>query len=280
MFTMNTPAARSHLETQMSSSADHPISALRSGFDDLAAHVRTLTPEQLTGPSGASEWTIAQVLSHLGSGAEIGQAGLEAALGHAGAPPADFNPSVWARWDEMSPADQAVGFLTANESFVAAYEAIDDATRNSTSIDIGFLPAPVDLAMHATFRLNEITLHSWDVRVAADPHATLAPEAVASLLQVLPYLMGWLGKPARVLEGRSLAVGVRTSSPDTDFGLDIAEKVALVERPADPDANLVLPTESWLRLATGRLGADVTPAEVTVTGPLTLAELREIFPGY
>lgn len=70
----------------------------------------------------------AQVLSHLGSGAEVGQAGLEASLGSAGAPRADFNRSVWARWDAISPGDQAAGFLTANESFVASDEAIDDAT--------------------------------------------------------------------------------------------------------------------------------------------------------
>lgn len=70
----------------MPSPADVPISALRSGCDDLAAHVRALTPDQLTGPSGASAWTVAQVLSHLGSGAEVGQAGLEASLGCAGAP--------------------------------------------------------------------------------------------------------------------------------------------------------------------------------------------------
>ena len=70
----------------MASPADVPISALRSGLDELAAHVRTLTPDQLTGPSGASEWTIAQVLSHLGSSAQIGQAALEASLGAADAP--------------------------------------------------------------------------------------------------------------------------------------------------------------------------------------------------
>lgn len=264
----------------MPSPADQPISALRSGFDDLAAHVRALTPDQLAGPSGASEWTVAQVLSHLGSGAEIGQAGLEAALGAADAPPADFNRSVWARWDAMSPDDQAAGFLTANESFVARYESVDDAKRGTVQIDMGFLPAPIDLAMHAAFRLNEFTLHSWDVRVASDPQATLAPEAVESLLRVLPYLMGWLGKPALVLDGRNLVVGVHTTAPDTDFGLDIADKVTLTDPPADPDVTLALPTESWLRLASGRLGATVTPAGVAVTGPLTLDSLRTIFPGY
>ena len=264
----------------MPSPADVPISALRSGSDDLAAHVRALTPDQLTGPSGASDWTIAQVLSHLGSGAEVGRAALEAALGSAGAPAADFNRSVWARWDAMSPQDQAAGFLTANESFVAYYEAIDDVTRSTASVGMRRLPEPVDLATHASFRLNELTLHSWDVRVAADQQATLAPEAVEPLLGVLPYLMGWLGKPALGQARGTLVVGVHTTAPDTEFGLSVTDTVTLVDPPTEPDATLVLPTESWLRLASGRLGAAVTPAGVTVTGRLDLDTLRAMFPGF
>ncbi len=270
----------------MTSPADAPIAALRSGSDYLAAHVGDLTPEQLTGPSGASEWTIAQVLSHLGSGAEIGLAGLETALGARDALPADCNRSVWARWDAMSPDEQAAGFLTADESFVAAYEALDDTTRNSTMIDMGFLPEP---ATHASFRLNEFTLHSWDVRVVSDPGVTLAPDAVAPMLKVVPFLIGWLGKPGSVLDGRAVTVAVHTTSPDTDFGLDITDKVALIGVPAapevdgdgwEPDASLRLPAESWLRLATGRLDVRHTPADVTVAGALTLDDLRDLFPGY
>ena len=142
------------------------------------------------------------------------------------------------------------------------------------------LPEPVDLATHASFRLNELTLHSWDVRVAADQRATLAPEAVEPLLGVLPYLMGWLGKPSSALSGGNLVVGVHTSAPDTDFGLEITDTVTLIDPPTEPDATLVLPTESWLRLASGRLGAAVTPAGVTVTGPLDLDTLRAVFPGF
>ncbi|MFD0592596.1 maleylpyruvate isomerase N-terminal domain-containing protein [Catellatospora coxensis] len=64
----------------MTSSADAVIAALRSGHDTLAAHVRDLPAADLTGPSGASEWDVSQVLSHLGSGAEIHLATVEAAL--------------------------------------------------------------------------------------------------------------------------------------------------------------------------------------------------------
>jgi hypothetical protein len=97
---------------------------------------------------------------------------------------------------------------------------------------------------------------------------------------VVPYLMAWLAKPSLVLDGRSLVVAVHTTAPERDFGLDITDTVTMVDTPADPDATLVLPTESWLRLASGRLGAAVTPDGVTVTGPLTLDDLRRLFPGF
>ena len=55
----------------MSDSLDRAIVALRTHHDRLAEVIAGLTPEQLKAPSAASEWSLAQVLSHLGSGAEI-----------------------------------------------------------------------------------------------------------------------------------------------------------------------------------------------------------------
>ena len=264
----------------MTSTADQPISALRSGHDELAPYVRALQPTELTGPSGAQDWTVAQVLSHLGSGAEISLAALAASIGRLPAPAPDFNQRVWARWNAMTPQEQADGFLTANEALVQRYQAVDDHARNNTRIDLGFLPAPVDMATAAAVRLNEFTLHSWDVRIAADPHATLAAEAVEPLLGVLPLFIGWLGTPESALDGRAVTVAVHTTSPDTDLGLDIADRVTLIGVPDEPDASLSLPAESWLRLVTGRLGADVTPADVSVAGALTVDDLRKVFPGF
>ena len=83
---------------RMISLADATIAALRTNYDELATVVRTLSDAQLTLPSGASEWTVAQVVWHLGSGAEITLAGLRAATGEAPSPAADFNRSVWDRW--------------------------------------------------------------------------------------------------------------------------------------------------------------------------------------
>ena len=195
--------------------------------------------------------------------------------------PADgFNQSVWDRWNALTPQEQAHGFMTANEKLVRAYESLDDEVRNNGEIDLGFLPAPVDVATAASFRLNEFALHSWDVAVAGDPEATVAADAAEPTMNVIPFLIGWIGKPGDVLDGRQLTVAVHTSAPTRDFGLAITDSVAITDVPTDPDADLSLPAESWLRLATGRLSAEHTPAQVSVTGDINLPQLREIFPGF
>lgn len=80
---------------------------LRTGHDQLAT---------LTQPSAAAEWDISQVFSHLGSGAKIGLATLEAALAGTGNPGHDFSQSVWARWNAMAPSAHAENFLAPQRS--------------------------------------------------------------------------------------------------------------------------------------------------------------------
>jgi len=56
------------------------IATLRNSHERLAALVGAMSEEQLTGQSYDRDWTVAQVLSHLGSGAEIALLMLEATL--------------------------------------------------------------------------------------------------------------------------------------------------------------------------------------------------------
>lgn len=264
----------------MTEPADQVISALRTGHDRLAAFVRGLAPEDLTGPSGASEWDLSQVLSHLGSGAEIGLALLRGSLDGTGTPDGDFNKSVWARWDASSPAERAAGFLTADEALVAAYEALDAKTREELRIDFGFLPAPVDVATAARLRLSEFAFHAWDVRVASDPAARLDPEAVPLLLDIVPMFIGFSAR-AEAVKDRPARLALRLSAPDTVLGLDLGETVAVTEEPALPDGVLTAPTEWWLRLAFGRHAPEHTPATVELSGDsITLDDLRRVFPGF
>src|SRR3954454_14020019 len=55
----------------MTTDASTWIAALRGSHERLRDLVEPLTPEEVAGRAYPSEWSIAQVLSHLGSGAEI-----------------------------------------------------------------------------------------------------------------------------------------------------------------------------------------------------------------
>src|SRR3954452_13072901 len=113
----------------MTNLADQVIAALRSGHDDLSAYARELEDKDLRGPSGAGEWDVAHVLSHVGSGAEIGLGALERALSGGGRPPEGFNQSVWDRWNAMAPPEHRDESIEANRRLVERYESLDAKTR-------------------------------------------------------------------------------------------------------------------------------------------------------
>ena len=218
------------------------------------------------------------MLSHLGSGAEIGLAGLEASLAGDAAPGSDFNHGVWDRWNAMTPEDQAEDFVKSNEALVVAYEALDEQTRQDLKVKL-FLPEPVDVATAAGFRLNEFTLHSWDVEVAGRPAGRARRRCGGRPARRRAVHVRLARQAKDVLAGRSELVAVHTSSPARDFGLEITDKVALTDRPATAGSTLQIPTESWLRLVAGRLAPAHTPAGVSVTGAVTLRSAAADLPG-
>ncbi|MEV6284375.1 maleylpyruvate isomerase family mycothiol-dependent enzyme [Kribbella sp. NPDC051770] len=283
----------------MTSKAERAVGALRTGFDTLAELIGSLPPEDLVRPSAASEWKVADVLSHLGSGSVINLAALEGALDGSGLPPADFNTNTWDRWNAMSPAEQAENFLSAGRTLIERYEALTDEQLTDLRIDLGYMPEPVDVATAAGARLNEFALHSWDVRVALDPEATLAPEATEILLETIPRLLGWAAK-ADQYDGEAILT-VTTTEPARSYTLAITDSVQLTESPTTPatdgtttgpatdgattgpaaDGALTVPAEFLIRLVTGRNAERYTPASVTLTGDkVTLDDLRKVFPGF
>ena len=63
--------------------------------------------------------------------------------------------------------------------------------------------------------------------------------------------------------------------------LAIDESVRVVTGAAEGEtATFTGPLESLVRLLSGRLKPEYTPAGVDVTGNVTLDQLREVFPGY
>ncbi|MFF3373938.1 maleylpyruvate isomerase family mycothiol-dependent enzyme [Streptomyces sp. NPDC002680] len=264
----------------MTDRADLTIDALRSGHDYLTAVVHGLASADLSRPSGASGWDVSQVLSHLGSGAEISLAVLEGALSATGAPDETFNKSVWARWDDLSPAQRAEGFVTANEALVSRYEGLDAQTRKELKVDLGFLPMAADVATVAGIRLTEVAHHTWDVEVAFDHEAPLLSAVTGLLLDQAGPFLNFLGK-ADALDARPVHIAVRTTAPERTFGVEVGNAIALTDEPERPDAVLTAPAEWWLRLTTGRHAPEHTPSEVSLTGAsLTLDDLRRVFPGF
>lgn len=261
----------------MTTLADRTIAVLRATHDDLAALVAGLTDEQLAGPSGAAEWTVAQVLSHLGSGAEIGLATLETALAAGPAAGPGFNESVWDRWNAMSLREQATNFLDHDGRLVAAYENLT-SEQLTAQVDLGFLPEPLPLASFAGMRLSEAAQHSWDVRVAFDPSAAIPADVAAVLAEhlagALGFLVGFIGKAGALAE--PAVVDIEGSG----YGLVVTDTVVVVTEPADPTATFIGPLESAIRLVGGRLRPANTPERVKVTGAVTLDDLRRVFPGY
>jgi uncharacterized protein (TIGR03083 family) len=266
------------LVTNMTNLADRTINALRATYDDLAALVPALSLEQLTGPSGAAEWTVAQVLSHLGSGAEIGLASYAAAIDGAPEPGPDFNPAVWDRWNALSPQEQADGYLDADAKLVEKLESLTAEQRETLQIKLGFLPFPLPLAAIAGMRLNEVAQHAWDVHVALTPNATLPAESAEILAEQLSgglrFMPGFLGKHEALTTPAVVAIA------GTEFGFVIGDDVALSSSVSSPTATFVGPLEAAIRLIGGRLKTGFTAADIEVTGSVTLDDLRRVFPGF
>ena len=229
-------------------------------------------------PSGASEWTLAQVFSHIGSASEIGLAGLRAGLGDAGAAGDDFNRSVWDRWDAMGPREQVDQFLEHGEALVAGLEALNPQQRETLGVPVNFMPQPMPLELFVGMRLSELTEHGWDVRVGLDPRASLRDEDAELIAGHfsggLSFFLDFAGKADQLSE--PAAVDVKGSG----YGLVIDEKASLTTTPGEPTATFDGPLESAMRLLAGRLSPEHTPAGVTVTGNVTLDDLRRVFPGY
>jgi uncharacterized protein (TIGR03083 family) len=257
----------------MTSLASRTIAALRANHDTLAALVPTLTEDQLTSPSGASEWTIAQALSHLGSGAEISRKPVAAA---AGIPFDDEdNQSVWARWDGSTPAQQAAGFVEHDSRLLEVVEGLTAEQLESLQIDLGFLPAPVPVVVALGMRLNEVANHAWDVRVGVDPSATVDAGSAEVLVELfagpLSFLLGFSAKPDQVEQEVRLAI--------PGGGISITDAVTVAGEVAEPTATFDGAPEAVVRLLSGRLRPPYD-ADVSVTGNVTIDELRKVFPGY
>jgi uncharacterized protein (TIGR03083 family) len=247
------------------------LTALRRSQDRFADLVAGLDPARAEDQSYDTEWSIGQVASHLGSGAEIFQLFAAAGLGEGDAPGGEAFAPIWDRWNAKSAADQVRDAVGPNEELVARLEGLDEEQRAAFELD--FFGTTVDLAAFVGMRLGEHAVHSWDIAVALDPAATVAPDAVDLLVDRLGAIAARTGQ---AIDGGPEVV-IETTDPVRHVLVTTAQEVALSEAEALGEPDLRLPAEALLRLVYGRLDPDHTPADLA--GNEQVALLRGVFPG-
>jgi uncharacterized protein (TIGR03083 family) len=250
---------------------DNPLGALRTSVGHLHDLCGDLSDDELERQSYDSEWSIAQVLSHLGSGAVILRRRLED-IRAGSATPDEFAPSVWDDWNAKTPRAQADDALAADDSVLAALEDVSEAER----ADLVFAVGPLNLGFNefAGLRLNEHALHTWDIEVVFDDTARLPDDAAALVVDNLGLIARFTGRPG----GHDRTIAVRTTDPERDIALRLtADGVELTAGEHGQHPDLELAAEAFSRLVYGRLDPDHTPA-FSGDGAL-LDALRSVFPG-
>ena len=250
-----------------------PVAALRSSHDRLRALLEPLGPDDVRRPAYPTEWSIAQVASHLGSGAQIGELSFDAGLAGTGPVPRESYQAVWDEWNAKSPPAQARDAVDADARLVARVEGLDDETRRTARFPSW--SGEVDLDGFATARLMEHAVHTWDIAVALDPTATVAADAVPVVLTGIRGLIRYAAKP----DGRTGRVLISTevgdyllSYDESGAGLD-----AVTADDGTATATATMPAEALVRLVYGRLDEAHRPR--IQTAGVTLDELRTVFPG-
>jgi uncharacterized protein (TIGR03083 family) len=250
--------------------ADAHVEALRSSVDRLRRLASTMSEADLTRRAYPSEWSIADVLSHLGSGAVITKRRLDDVLAGRDTPD-DFAPSVWDTWNAKGPVAQRDDALAADADLLGGIDAVSEEERDSFTSAMG--PMTMDFEQFVAMRLNEHAVHTWDIEVAGDPAATIPQPGAGPVVDNLELIARFTAKST----GEATTVTIATTDPERAFAVSLApQSVTFGPAPAAAPADLTLPAEAFARLVYGRLDPEHTPPG---EHGAALDVLRSVFPG-
>lgn len=255
------------------------IAQLRSSHERLVRQLDALGEVGLAEPSACSEWSVGRVVAHLGSGAEIALMTLEAALaGSDQGAGQDAMQQVWQRYDAMDDAAAAARSISANEALLERLESLTPAQLDT--LVVPFFTGPTPLPTFGAFRLAEHAVHTWDVAVARDPAAELAPGSAQIILDAVVASM--IGRFASDPGPGGSMVDVHLRNAGRTLVLELGPTVGLrAPRPGEAaEACLDISTAAFVRLVYGRLDGDRAPDMVTASDPAMLDRLRRTFPGF
>jgi uncharacterized protein (TIGR03083 family) len=240
------------------------LEVLAASDNRLARLVGALAPEQIRQQAYPSEWTVADVLSHLGSGAVITRGRLDGDV--------DMQ-AVWDEWNAKNPDAQAADALEADAALLGRLAALTPDERDQLRFAMG--PMELDLTTFVGLRINEHVLHTWDIAVTFEHAATVPPDAAALAVEMLPMMASFAGKPT----GADRTLTVRTVEPTRHVHIALRpDGVALTFSDPVEQPDLEMPADALIRLVYGRFDPDHAPP---VQGSdADLDELRRAFPGF
>ncbi|HEV7958194.1 MAG TPA: maleylpyruvate isomerase family mycothiol-dependent enzyme [Acidimicrobiales bacterium] len=259
------------------------LAALDTTSRRTYALVEDLSPDQLALQSFDKEWNIGQVLSHLGSGAEIGTGLIERALaGETTGLDREMALPIWQRWDAMTPVEQREAWYESDALYrtaLASLMALDP--EKLEVLRIPFFAGPVTVSVFAGYRLSEQAVHGWDIAVTLDPASAILEPELSLLWERIDGVASRV-RDAAVLERlRPQTIAVTLTDLDETYRLDLASELHLVadQRMASASATGTLAGlgEAVLRIVYGRNRPE---DEIEISGAVTLGDYRALFPGF
>ena len=165
-----------------------------------------LTEEDWARPSACDAWEVRDVLGHLIGGAERQMENLKRGLNGESGPPEGFVPLD----AEGISANNARTYVALRESlgdrllsvFNQRYEELGE-TLNSLGADKWDTPCwhmrrgIMTAEDYVDLRIQEMTIHDWDMRSVFDPDCRLDADCVGRLLEIAPMWLGMTFRPGQ-----------------------------------------------------------------------------------
>lgn len=257
---------------------DRWLRALQATSDRLNDLVHDLSEEELTLSSFADDWSIAQVLSHLGSATEISMMLIERGIaGNTEGPVREDVLPVWERWDAMSPREQRSAWRKADARHLDLVGSLTGPQRDSVGVPYfaGLLSIPV----YEGYRLSEQSVHAWDIAVALDPGATIPPDEVSLLWERIDLVATRFRDGATLDRLAPAQLAIELTDRGRRAFLDLGAELHIhPAEAAEPVGTLTGTTEAVVRLVYGRYRPETD--ELKTTGPVLTEDLRALFPGF
>ncbi|MGI5248038.1 maleylpyruvate isomerase N-terminal domain-containing protein [Actinacidiphila glaucinigra] len=257
--------------------SDVRLAAMHTASWRLGATVGGLSGEQLLTPSFADGWSLAQVLVHLGTGAELCTAAVRRGLtGDLTRPSREEIADVSEQWIPLKPTAQRDAWQEAESALLRLLDSLDAEVR--ASVTVPYFTGPVGFADFTGYWLSEQSVHTWDVAVGLDGTAAIPEPEVALLWDRIDMVasMSRDGDTLARLGPRQIAVEL--TDPERRLCLALGSEVHFLPcEGAEPTGTVSGPAEAVLRLVYGRNRPE---DGVSARDGVTLDDLHALFPGY